>query len=125
VAFEMRGAPLHVHHCHCSRCRKTHGTAHATDLVVPAAGVRFTWGEELLTVFRPPGATTFAHAFCRACGSSMPRFDTARGVAIVPWGSLDEDPGVRPEWHIFVESKAPWDEILDGLSQYTGSEPIL
>ena len=35
-----------------------------------------------------------------------------------PAGSLDEDPGMRPQAHIFVGSKAPWFEITDQLPQF-------
>ena len=36
----------------------------------------------------------------------------------VPLGGLDQDPGGRPEAHIFVGSKAPWFEIRDGLPSF-------
>jgi hypothetical protein len=42
------------------------------------------------------------------------------GIAL---GTLDDDPGVRPESHIFVRSKAPWFEITDDLPQYEGYPP--
>jgi len=34
---------------------------------------------------------------------------------------LDDDPGVRPESHIFVGSKAPWYDITDDLPQFAES----
>ena len=33
-------------------------------------------------------------------------------------GTLDDDPGVRPSYHIFVGSKAPWYDITDNLPQF-------
>lgn len=117
VTYVVEDEPLRCRTCHCSRCRKAGSAAHVSYLVTPLGGVRFTRGEELLETFKVPEARYFKHAFCRACGSSMPRFDAERGIAIVPMGSLDDDPGVRPERHIFVASKAPWDAILDGLPQ--------
>jgi len=39
-------------------------------------------------------------------------------VILIPAGSLDDDPGVRPRYHIFVNSKAAWEEISDGLPQH-------
>ena len=123
VAFEMTGTPIRVAHCHCSRCRKVRGTANATNLAVPIDGVRFERGQELLTTYRAPDAKYFAHAFCRVCGSSMPRLEEARSIAIVPMGSFDDDPGVRPERHIHVGSKAAWDEIFDDLPRFTESAP--
>jgi hypothetical protein len=125
VAFEMTGTPIRVNHCHCVRCRKARGTAHATNLVLPLDGLRFTRGEELLTTFKLPEATYFTHVFCKLCGSSMPRLDAGRAIAIVPMGSFDDDPGVRPERHIFVDSRAPWDDITDNLPQFPKGAPSL
>lgn len=121
----MTGAPLGVTHCHCSRCRKTRGTAHATNLLVALDGLRFLRGEELLAKYRPPPAKFFAHWFCQVCGSTMPRFDEGRGFTIVPMGSFDDDPGARPSRHIHVGSKAPWDVIDDDLPQYEAGPPTL
>jgi len=34
-------------------------------------------------------------------------------------GSLDDDPGIRPQFHTFVASKAVWDDIPDdGLERF-------
>ena len=35
VAFELRGKPLRMTNCHCSRCRRGRSAAHATNLVYP------------------------------------------------------------------------------------------
>lgn len=35
-----------------------------------------------------------------------------------PMGTLDDDPGVRPSYHIFVGSKAAWYDITDNLPQF-------
>ena len=123
VAFEMTGTPIRVNHCHCSRCRKVRGTGHATNLLVQLPGVHFVRGEGLLTTYRLPDARFFAHVFCRICGASMPRIDEARGIAIVPMGAFDDDPGVRPERHIHVDSKASWDDITDALPAFPGPPP--
>jgi hypothetical protein len=36
----------------------------------------------------------------------------------VRMGTLVDDPGIRPMFHIFVGSKATWHEITDSLPQY-------
>jgi hypothetical protein len=123
VAFEMTGTPKIVNHCHCSRCRKVRGTANATNLVVALDGLHYLRGEDLLKTFKAPDAKYFTHVFCTVCGSSMPRLDETRGIAIVPMGSFDDDPGARPARHIFVESRAPWDEIHDELPQIPDAPP--
>ena len=36
----------------------------------------------------------------------------------IPAGCLDDDPGVRPDRHIFATHKAPWHVIADDLPQW-------
>lgn len=45
----------------------------------------------------------------------MPRPDTAGKIAVIPQGSLDDDPGIKPVDHIFVAHKAQWHDITDDL----------
>jgi hypothetical protein len=123
IEFEMVGTPRGATHCHCTRCRKTRGTGHATNLFVPLDGLRYLRGEELLSKYRLPQAKYFAHWFCRVCGSTMPRFDEARGIAIIPLGAFDADPAVRPDRHIHVGAKAAWDAITDDLPQFDAEPP--
>jgi hypothetical protein len=123
VSFVVTGEPLRSRTCHCSRCRKAGSAAHVSYLVVAHDGVRFTRGEDHVEVFKLPDARFFKHAFCRTCGSSMPRRDAERGIAIVPMGSLDDDPAFRPQSHIFVASKAAWDVIADALPCWEEAPP--
>ena len=125
IRFEMSETPRGVTHCHCSRCRKVRGSANATNLFLPLTGLRFVQGEELLAKYRLPEAKRFAHWFCKVCGSSMPRFDETLGMAIIPMGAFDDDPIARPNRHIHVGSKAPWDAITDDLPQFEAAPPVL
>ena len=117
VAYVVEGEALRCWNCHCSRCRKARAAAHASNLTTTADGVRFLRGEDLLCAYKCPTARFFTQVFCRTCGSPMPRIDRSRGLAVVPMGSLDDDPGMRPQRHIFAASKAPWYEIPDDLPQ--------
>ncbi len=93
IAYEVHGPIKMVHNCHCSRCRKARAAAHTTNGFTAFDGVRFTRGEELLAEFKLPEARFFTHVFCRTCGSGMPRLDSDRSIAVIPFGSLDDDPG--------------------------------
>jgi hypothetical protein len=104
--------------CHCSRCRRARGAAHNANLFVALDRFRFLRGENLVQKYKLPEAQFFAQWFCRECGSPVPRLDTSRNAAVIPAGSLDDDPGVRPALHIFIGSKAPWVTIADTLPQY-------
>ena len=109
---------MRVHSCHCSRCRKARAAAHTTNGFTAIEDVRYIRGEESIRTYRPPDARYFSQAFCPKCGSGVPRFDLERRVAIVPFGSLDDDPGRGADNHIFVGSKAPWYEITDDLARF-------
>jgi hypothetical protein len=37
--------------------------------------------------------------------------------------TLDDDPVIRPSFHVFVGSKAPWFEITDHLQRFDGFPP--
>jgi hypothetical protein len=87
-------------------------------LFVPLQGFRFRRGEDLLETFTLAEAERFSHVFCRRCGASMPFRSSERGLAGIPMGALDGDPGMSPQNHIFVGSKAPWVEIRDDLPQF-------
>jgi hypothetical protein len=123
VAYEIRGAPLRMMNCHCSRCRQGRSAAHATNVFYAADALRFTRGAELVREYKVPDAKFHAVAFCSRCGSKVPRVSPERGIAIVPAGSLDTDPGMRPMAHIFVADKATWFEITDALPQFAGMPP--
>jgi hypothetical protein len=39
-------------------------------------------------------------------------------------GALDGDPGIRPQWHQYVDYAASWEEIPDdGLPRYPEGKP--
>ena len=61
--------------------------------------------------------------FCRVCGSSLVIIEPKTGEVFVHAGTLDEDPGIRLESHIFVASKAPWLEILDDVPRFDEYPP--
>jgi len=57
--------------------------------------------------------------FCGTCGSRLGgRDDRWPDFIVVNAGTLDDDPGTRPLYHIYVGSKAPWFMITDSLTQF-------
>jgi hypothetical protein len=125
VGYVVTGPVLRSQHCHCSRCRKARAAAHGSNFFTAIDDVRFTRGEGLLSSYKVPEARFFKSVFCRTCGSPMPRHDPERGIAAVPMGGLDDDPGIRPARHIFTASKAPWFDIADDLPQFPEMAPNL
>jgi hypothetical protein len=95
-------------HCHCSRCRKATGTAHATNAAVKAAALRWLRGEELLVRYDLPTARSFATSFCRTCGSPLPHLTRSGREVIIPAGAFDDELGVTPQRHMHWASRADW-----------------
>ncbi len=60
--------------------------------------------------------------FCKTCGSVVPSPATGASV-YTPVGNLLTDPGMRPQCHMFVGSKAPWFEISDDLPRFDAFPP--
>lgn len=118
VTFTVEGPPKHVYMCHCLRCRKARAALHACNAFFPASAFRFTRGEELVESYRVPEAERFAQHFCRTCGGKVARPNPERDSVAIPMGAFDEHPGREPEQHIFVGSKASWEEIPGDLPQH-------
>jgi len=80
-------------------------------------------GGELVRTFVPEGGK--AKAFCSVCGSSLFGGDWPDGDEVsIRFGALDGDPEIRPEYHTFVASAAPWDVLPDdGLPRYPEAKP--
>ncbi len=118
VRYEVRGAFLRAGHCHCSRCRRHSGTAVCTQGRVRREQFRLLQGADLVRSYRSEGHA--CKAFCSICGSSLFGGSWPEGPEVsIRLGSLDGDPGIRPQCHTFVDSRAPWDEITDDLPQFS------
>ena len=77
--------------------------------------MHYVRGEDRLKSYHVPGARYFTQVFCDRCGSKMPHIDPDRGIAVVPLGILEEDPGIRPGAHIYQAHQAEWYVITDDL----------
>ena len=121
VAFEITGAVEQMGHCHCSMCRKFHGSPFATFGVVAPADFRWLRGEGEVVHYR--SSASGWRNFCGRCGAAVPGLPPGGPFALVPMGNVAEDPGTRPALHFFVGSKAPWHTIADDLPQHDGWPP--
>jgi hypothetical protein len=123
VAFEIDGTPATFWYCHCSRCRRQRSAAHAANVFLKADQFHWVRGESQVTQYKVPEARFFIAAFCRHCGGAAPRVAAQSGMAQVPAGTFDTDPGIRPQAHIFAASKASWFDICDDIAQFPEGPP--
>ena len=118
VRYEVSAPFLRANFCHCSRCRKHTGAAASAQGRVPRAGFRLLAGADRIVVFNPPEG--MAKAFCDRCGSSLFGGSWPDGPEVsIRLGTLDDDPGIRPQFHNYVADAPPWLPVPDdGLPRY-------
>ena len=120
VSYTVTGSLLDADHCHCSMCRRQHGAAFATYAQFKPGD--FTWvsGESFLKVYESMSGGGWC--FCSECGSTLA--GTEQGIVkTITLGTVAGDPGIRPQSHIFVGSKAQWNHIFDDLPQFNERPP--
>jgi hypothetical protein len=112
VTFEVEGEFERFYLCHCVYCQKDTGSAHAANLFSSTAELKWISGEEKLMCFDLPG-TRHGKCFCSVCGSALPNMQMNGALLVVPAGSLNTRIMLKPDAHIFVDSRAQWDSDLE------------
>jgi len=115
VSYEIEGGLYDATSCHCSMCRKASGS-HSSTFALFEPGT-FSWlsGQEKLTHYK--SSDDMGIYFCSICGS--PLAGTYQGeLGWVTLGSVDGDPEIKVEKHIFMNSKALWETKPDDVQQY-------
>ena len=112
VAFEINANFSDVIICHCSICRRSTGSNGIAVVVIDKGAFQWTRGEQQIATWKKPGAD-WQTWFCRICGSPLPgENDDSR--MFVPVGLiLEGGETLRVAHHIWVDSRASWDEIGD------------
>ncbi len=119
VSYEVSGNLGIFQYCHCSRCRKFTGSVHAANIIIAIEHFKWISGEELVGSYIPEETKHFATAFCKNCGSSLPWLGKSKKAIVVPAGTLDTDPEIRPSQNIFCDSDAPWYKEASELPKYS------
>lgn len=118
VRYEVEGPFKIFQYCHCSRCRKFTGSAHASNLFVPPERFKWLKGEKFVGRYECKEAKYFATNFCKQCGSSLPWAVQGGKNIVVTAGTLDDDPEIKPMWNIFWKYRAPWLENVFNLTKH-------
>ncbi len=117
IEYEIAGELGPIVACHCSRCRKASGSAFNAMSPVAAANLRIVKGQEYVRDYR--NAAGVSRLFCCTCGSQLfGKRDSMPETVRVRIGTLDTPVNSKISAHVFVGSKAGWDEILDGMPQH-------
>ncbi|MBC7182421.1 MAG: GFA family protein [Marinobacter sp.] len=121
IRFEYDGTLGPVALCHCSQCRRAHGSAFSASAPVQKVRFRFVSGEDRVSEFESrPGKF---RGFCSRCGSQLySRLDAIPGILRLRVGWINEALGKGAAQHVYVGSKSDWFEITDELPQFDKTE---
>ena len=117
VRFEVDGDIEEFSHCHCSQCRRLHGTAYATFAAVRRESFRYVSGDSDTSKYA--SSEYYDRVFCSNCGSNIMAVPGREPeIFYLSMGAIENDPPRPPGFHIHVGSKASWHEITDDLPQF-------
>lgn len=115
VRYEVGGPLYKARNCHCSICRRLSGAAFGTYAQVNSSDFRWLCGAGHVKGYKTSPAVT--RCFCDRCGSTL-GVEIQGSMSYVTLGTVEGDPGIRPEANVFVGSKASWHEIQDRLPEF-------
>jgi hypothetical protein len=119
VGYEVLDEFIYAANCHCSNCRKMTGSAFKPFAGIERGKFVVTRGQDGLMIY---GDESGHDARCRSCGSFLYSVVREGAYVHVTFGTLIDEPTIRPTSHIFAGSKAPWFAITDSLPQYAEFE---
>lgn len=109
VAFRVTGPFLRASCCHCHNCQKRTGSAFSVQGRVAQEHFELLSGADLLHTF-VPNPDSRPKVFCSRCGSSLFSGDPLVDQEVsIRFGSLDGDPGIVPEAHVYPTSAPVWE----------------
>jgi hypothetical protein len=120
VRYEVSAPLRNARCCHCSRCRKVFSGAGSAYAEVEPGTFKWASGSHELSIFH--SMPDWGICFCQKCGSTLCGIH-GKDVHGVTLGTVDGDPGVEIEMHIFTGSRAPWDHIGGSAPQYLEFPP--
>lgn len=117
ITFEIEGDFESFFLCHCERCRKDTGSAHAANLFSSTAKLRWLSGKNKAKTFNL-NSDGHVKSFCTNCGSALPNIQLDGKLLVVPAGCVDSDIHIKPQGHIYFASKANWDNDLEKVPKF-------
>ena len=120
IEYEIDSIDMTVAHCHCRTCQKAHAAPFASTAGVMREHFRWLKGEDKLSAFESsPGKLRY---FCSGCGSHLVVERVNQPHVIVRIATLDENPNMTPQMHIWTSHDIPW-LGYEGISAYPEWQP--
>jgi len=110
IKYRVDQAPSEFYFCHCKQCQKVTGSGFAANMIAKPSSIHWLKGAEQLRHYEHPDRA-FSKTFCGRCGSGLPHINKSGSSLVIPAGSLDVQPSIRPCANLFVTEQPDWFEI--------------
>ena len=117
VRYRMSSYPMFVHCCHCRWCQRETGASFALNAMIESERL-YLAGDELDVVDTPTNSGKIQKIVrCPKCRIAVWSHYAGMGddISFVRVGTLDYPDLIRPDVHIFTESKQPWIVLAPGI----------
>lgn len=104
-------------YCHCSECRKFSGSAFSAFGAIEKSDFKIIKG--ISSLGRYEKSQTSVVCFCKNCGSSLYGKKLETELIHIRLGSLDSEPNLTIQAHVYKDQKAGWHIISDSLPQFS------
>ncbi len=117
IAFEVEEMPGMIFNCHCSRCRRSHGSAFATQIICKKASLKFLEGRQSLKEYV---SENIVRTFCVHCGSRLMNYTNQEPEYLsVSISSVIDRPDFKPVAECFVVDKLPFIQLDSSIAHYS------
>ncbi|MDP6755519.1 MAG: GFA family protein [Candidatus Marinimicrobia bacterium] len=105
-------------HCHCTRCRRSHGAGFVTWVGIEKGNFSVTKGGNKIKWYHSSKKSQYG--FCTNCGSSV-LFKSAKwkNEIHITLGNIEENHSIVPTTHGYYDTHVDWAPIDDNLKKIT------
>lgn len=109
VRYRLTDRPLFTHGCHCTWCQRETGSAFALNALIETDRLEVTGAVEYVTL---PSASGKGQEVARCPSCKVALYShyagSARAMAFVRVGTLDNPAACPPDVHIYTSTRLPW-----------------
>ncbi|MCK0163299.1 GFA family protein [Marinobacter sp. S6332] len=116
ISYEVDSVDMPIVHCHCKTCRKAHAAPFASTAGIKRENFRWLKGAGSMSTFESSSGKL--RHFCKHCGSHLVAERPVQPHVIIRVATLDDDPELRPEAHIWASHHEPWLEY-EGVRKHS------
>lgn len=107
-----------IFHCHCSLCRRAHGSEKATQAFAKGSSLKILRGESYISRYDEGKGV---RCFCKCCGSRLfnhaPKINQYLSLALA---CVEDNDRFQVSASCFADSKAEWAQVDDSLPRFSG-----